>query len=310
MSTQPLLYTFKHYSYLEEEMRALFKNNLKEDCPFQEAHFALARFPNGELHVHLPSSPKDRDVFVLGSIAPPEVDLFSYLILCHTLHKEGAAKVTALLPYLAYARHDRDEPLNSRVAALLGGLFKAAFAQEVVTLDLHSQIVHSLFPLPIRSISPAKLFVKEIEKLSSQDICFVAPDKGAEQRAHEVSALFDDSTNSVHHVAIVTKKRTQQGVTHYGLQGVVAPHAVIIDDILDTGQTLLSCVKLLRNAGVQESSVMVTHGLFTGVLWKELFDYGVKKIYCTNSVPLRREVQADPRIQVLSLAELLLEEVK
>lgn len=291
---RPVLYIFKYYGYLEHAFT-------QSDC-FERGHFDLARFPNGELHLSIAPAPVDRTAYVVGSIAPPEVNLFSFLILCHTLRKEGAHRVIAVIPYLAYARHDREEALKSRAAALIGTLLQASGVTQVLTCDLHSPIVEELFPLPLTSISPAKLFADEIGKLKLDALSIIAPDKGAQQRAQAVA-----TAAGVQNLVFITKKRIEGGVIHLELQGELTKRAIVIDDILDTGQTLLSCCEELQKHGVDEIIIMVTHGLFTGVIWKRLFDLGVKTIYCTDSLPHGREILEDERITIVPIAPLILQ---
>lgn len=247
----------------------------------------LDRFENQELHLTLHEDVSGKTLYVKGSITPPEFNLVAFLILIHTLKKEGAKKVIAYLPYLAYTRHDTDEPHKSRLTALMGALLAAAGADKVVTIDVHSPAAKKLFPIPLQSLSPAPLFKEVLKNVPHKTI--VAPDKGARARAQAVAGK---------PTPWISKKRTESGVVHTVLHGTVKGTAVIVDDILDTGQTLVSCCQKLREQGVKEIIVMVTHGLFTGRKWQKLWALGVKRIYCTDTVPVHKK---DKRIVVLPI---------
>jgi len=252
---------------------------------------ALPRFSNGELHYLLERDVKGRSCLLIGSIAPPEEQLFSFLIVAHTLKKEGAKKVTAFLPYLSYSRHDKKEKRHSHIAPLIGKLFQTAGIDKLFTLDLHSPAVKKLFPFPLISLSTAPLFVRLLKKYK-KPFSIVAPDEGAKERCQTVAKMLKVPTAWIH------KTRTSKGIVHKELLGTVTENAVIIDDILDTGETLLSCAQVLRERGVKEILIMVTHGLFTKTKWKALWKLGVKKIYCTDTVPI---LQKDRRICTLSI---------
>jgi ribose-phosphate pyrophosphokinase len=261
---------------------------------------AITRFPNGELHVELQTAPDGRDCLVLGAVAPPDEHLLATLLLAHTLRKEGARSITALLPYLGYARHDRAEPGRSRATAWLGEVLRASGVGAVLTIDVHSSLVHELFPIPVRSLSPASLFADEIARLGLRDPVIVAPDEGARERCEAVRRAAGIERPLAH----LVKSRTREGVRHSVPQGAVSPSAVLVDDILDTGGTLVSAAEALGRAGAREIVVMVTHGLFTGSGWERLWSQGISRICCTDTTTPLAALGASP-IVVLPVAPLL-----
>jgi ribose-phosphate pyrophosphokinase len=294
--TAPILYAFPPHEDIGER--------LKDALNVTMGAFRLARFPNNELYIQLDAQATEQKCIVLGSIAPPDTNLFSFLLLCHTLKTDGAQKVTAVLPYLAYSRHDKKEPQQSRATALIGQLFGSAGADEVVTVDVHSPLVNQLFPIPLVSLSPARIFAQEIARCSLQSATIVAPDEGAINRCEAVAKAVGIKSE----VAYLTKKRTETGVTHRDLHGSVGRQVVIVDDMLDTGGTLISCCEKLLEQGVEEIYIMVTHGLFTGTAWEKLWELRVQLIYCTDTIPLP-ENACSKNIIVLSVIPLLVEEL-
>ena len=271
----------------------------------EQGRFSIARFSNQELHVEIETTPADRDCIVLGAVAPPDEHLLATLLLSHTLRKEGARTVTALLPYLGYARHDKAEPRKSRATAWLGAILKSSGVGDVVTVDVHSSLVHQLFPIPVRSLSPADLFARELAALGLEQPTVVAPDAGARGRCEAVR----QAAGIRRPLASFTKERTAEGIKHSILHGGVARQAVLVDDILDTGGTLLSACESLRRAGVEEIVVMATHGLFTGTAWERLWSLGVSRIYCTDTTPVPERL-ISRGIVALSVAPLLAAHVK
>jgi ribose-phosphate pyrophosphokinase len=273
---------------------------LQELARIEAGGSAISRFSNGELHVELEAAPAGRDCIVLGAVAPPDEHLLSTLLLSHTLRKEGAGRITACLPYLGYARHDRDESRKSRATAWLGEVLRASGVDAVVTIDVHSSLVHELFPIPVLSISPAALFAGAILELPPSEPVVVAPDEGALERCEALRR----AAGIRRPLGYLTKTRTPEGVRHSTLHGAVGPQVVLVDDILDTGGTLLSACETLQGAGVREIVVMATHGLFTGTAWQRLWSLGVTRIYTTDSTPPPGALISD-QIVVLPVAPLL-----
>jgi ribose-phosphate pyrophosphokinase len=267
----------------------------------RRGNFRVARYENGEIHIGLETPVTAEHCAVLGSIAPPDEQLLSALLLAHTLKKEGAANVTAVLPYLGYARHDKDKPGQSMGTAWVGSLMKPSGYDRVITMDVHSEEAKHLFPVPVISLSPAKLFADVIVRHGLAGATIVAPDEGAINRCEAVRAAAGIAEGRVAHFE---KRRTETGVVHARLIGEVSRQAVLIDDILDTGATLVSACERLVEAGVEDIHVMVTHGLFTGVRWKELWRFGVNQIFCTDTIPLPAGLD-EGNIVRLSIASLM-----
>ena len=242
----------------------------------------VSRFENGEMHLDIQTWATGERCLILGSIAPPDDRLLATLLLAHTLKKEKAREISAILPYLAYTRHDKNKPGQSMATGWVGSIFKASGCDRVITVDLHSEAARRLFPIPVISLSPAGVFAAAIKQYGLGDAIIIAPDEGAIRRCEEVRAAAGMPPAEVPYFE---KHRTETGIVHAGPIGRLGPRAVIIDDILDTGTTLISACERLAEVGVKETYVMISHGLFTGEAWKRLWQLGVKQIFCTDSVP-------------------------
>jgi ribose-phosphate pyrophosphokinase len=267
--------------------------------------FRAARFENHELYIDVQTLVANECCLILGSIAPPDKQLLSAFLLAHTLRKEGARRVTAVLPYLAYARHDKNKPGQSLATAWAGALAGASGIDQVIAIDVHSERAKGLFPIPVRSLSPAEVFAEALNRYGLREATIVAPDEGALGRCQAVKTAAGLGDGRI---AYFEKRRTEAGITHAGPIGEVGHRAVIVDDILDTGGTLVSACEKLSAAGVGDISIMVTHGLFTGDRWKKLWQLGVKRILCTDSVPLPPGLDGNGIVR-LSIAPLLEKEV-
>jgi ribose-phosphate pyrophosphokinase len=257
--------------------------------------FQTSRFENGELHIDLQTKVTGEHCLILGSLAPPDEHFLSALLLAHTLKKEGANQVTALFPYLAYTRHDRVRPGQSLATAWAGALAGASGIDQVMTVDVHSPETNRLFPIPVVSLSPAQVLADALHQYRLTGATIIAPDSGAIARCEAVKAAAGMASGETPYFE---KHRTETGIIHTGLTGQVGRQAVLVDDILDTGATLVSACERLAEADLEEIHIMVTHGLFTGEGWKRLSQLGVKRIFCTDSVPLPDHVDVSNGVRL------------
>lgn len=260
----------------------------------------IGQFPNHERYVSIRTNFRGRECMVLGGFGPTDAELVSILQLCHTLKKDGADSVTALIPYLGYMRQDRDEPGRSLGAEWVGRMLKSCGVDSLITVDIHSwHAAEFCFPA-LHSISPAPLFAQALNGISKDDLTIVAPDEGAVGRAEDMRWVAGIDRPVVY----LKKTRESAHVRHVQIVGDPGANVLVVDDILDTGGTLVSCCRLLRDAGVQSITAAVTHGLFTGNAWPELWSLGVTDIYCTDSIPAIVP-PVDSRIHVLPIGALL-----
>ena len=287
-----ILFSFPKYEHLAEPLAALPR--------IRAGEFTITRFDNRELCARVQTPVSREACGIVGSVAPPDAQMLSLLLLAHTLKKDGASRVTAILPYLAYSRQDKNKPGESLAAGWLGSLLKASGFDEVLTVDIHSERDKELFPVPLVSLSTAELFAAAIQKWRLTDATVVAPDNGAIPRCEAVKRA---AAMPVAETPYFEKRRTAAGITHHGPIGKVGARVVLLDDILDTGGTLLSACEKLLAAQVEEIYILVTHGLFTGISWKRLWSLGVRRIFCTDTVPPPAGVEAT----ILPVAPLLQE---
>ena len=140
----------------------------------------IGRFPNGELHAQIDGSVAERACLVVGSVSPPDTHLIRLTLLTHCLRRAGAGSITAVLPYLAYARQDRADPGQGLGLAWAGDLLRASGVDRVVSVDVHSEVAADVLGLPLASLSPARAFAAALPPdWTTGDVTFIAPDEGA-----------------------------------------------------------------------------------------------------------------------------------
>ena len=290
-----LLFSFPDYENIAQQLRAV--------ASVQAGPFTVGRYDNQELHARVEGPVSGVHCLILGTIAPPDECLLSVTLLADTLKKEGAGKVTALFPYLAYSRQDKDKPGESLGTAWVGALLRSSGIDQVLSVDVHSERDKQLFPIPLISLSTAPLFADAIQKYRLTDATIVAPDNGAIRRCEDVKKA---AGMPMGETPYFEKERTEKGIFLHGPVGKVGAKAVFVDDMIDTGGTLVSACEKLRSAGVVEIYILVSHGLFTESSWTQLWSLGVKRIFCTDTVPLRPGIEA-ANISVLSVVPLISE---
>jgi len=199
---QPVIFPLPDYS-------PLLQRGLIEESACASAPCTFARFANEELYLRLRAPVADRVCGVLGSLAPPDEQALRVLLLAHTLRREGARRVVALLPYLGYARQDRAEHAQSLGAAWAGDLLRAAGVDRVITIDVHSWRAAACFPMPVHSLSPAQLFAEVLAEGDRRELTVVAPDEGALERCEALTRAA-----GIHApLAYLHKRRDTDGVT-------------------------------------------------------------------------------------------------
>ncbi|MBI2011177.1 ribose-phosphate pyrophosphokinase [Candidatus Daviesbacteria bacterium] len=291
-----LTFTFPQYDPLLDALR--------ETLPLEPGRFWIDRFSNQELVLNIDDHVEGKDCLIIGSIAPPDEQLLAMLFLTHTLKKEGAKKITLLIPYLSYSRQDKDKRGESLATALSGKLFESSGVNQVITVEVHSKMCQELFPIPLISIPTYQLFADVISSMDFDKVSFVSPDESSIPRIEKILKLAGKKGS----VAYLKKIRTREGISHSEIQGKVSKKVIFMDDILDTGGTLISAVEQIRQKGGEDITIMVTHGLFTGRKWLKLWQMGVSKIYCTDTTPLPSQLNSS-KIVVLSTTPLIAKEL-
>jgi ribose-phosphate pyrophosphokinase len=288
-----LLFSLEKFNYLAHP--------LLRSAKFRLGYFSAQRFSNNELFLTIKNKVAKQKCYILGTFARPDENLLSLLLLSHTLKKEGASEVVALVPYLGYARQDKAEEKESLGLAWMGGLLAASGIDEIITVDLHNPKSIPMLKSPVVSLKSNELFAAALSHDKIKFDSILAPDEGARQRCEELGRTLNFSQPIVY----CQKTRGPRGVSVSDIAGQLrGPRILIHDDILDTGGTLIAACRTARRVGAKEITIAVTHGLFTGTKWRQLWRLGVKKIYTTNSLP-SAIAQRDKRIKITSLAPLL-----
>lgn len=265
------------------------------------------RFANDCLFVRYEQSLREGDVFIIQSLTPPVQDhLVELLMMIDAAKSSSAARVTAVIPYYAYARSDKkDAPRISIAARLVADLLQTAGADRVLTMTLHSAQVHGFFKVPVDHLSAepviANYFATRVEQLENAVV--VAPDAGDVKRATALARRLALP------VAFIDKQRlSDTEVTSRGLVGnVKGKLALIIDDEVSTAGTLVQAVDALKQNGAEEVYAAFTHGVYVGPAISRIEKSSIVEVAATNTCIYKG--QQSSKLQTLTVAPLFAEAI-
>jgi len=261
----------------------------------------ITRFPDGELGISLTESVRGDDVYVVQPASPPVNEhLVELLLLADACRRDGAARITAVMPYVGYARQDRRTGRSALGGRLMADLIAAAGVDRVVAVDVHTPAIEGFFGAPVEHLTAVPLLAERARPGLPRDSVIVAPDLGAAKLAERYARLLDLP------VAFVHKRRiTATEVAVHQVTGDVAGRApLIVDDMISTGATIEAAANAVLAAGARsEITVAATHALLVGRAVEWLRGLGLRRLVVTDSVALPAD--APLPLEVVSLDRLL-----
>ncbi len=273
------------------------------------AKYRLGRFADGEISLHLDEPVALKVAFVLGGFYPPADNLVELLTLINTLHINGAAKVVVVIPYLGYGKSDRlDRPNIPVNARLFIDTLELAGADQFITLNLHSQLINRYFRRPHTELSAVNLFAQSLKQAGLANLTVVTPDQGGIERAAEYAKAIGQSD-----IVVIEKHRPADDQTEVvKVSGEVAgKNLIIVDDMIQTGLTLMTAAKALKNLGAGDINIAATHFVYSGqALNLFIGNDHIKQIFTTNSIPFPPETALPDKLKILSIEPLLAEAIK
>jgi len=272
-------------------------------------HATIGRFSDGEIHLQIHDHIRGHDVFIVNSTAPPVNDnLMELLIFCDAARRASAERITVVIPYYGYGRQDRkDKPRVPITAKLVANLITAAGADRVLTVDLHCGQIQGFFDILVDHLSADIVFCEHLRKIGLQEnLMVVSPDMGSVARARSFANRLGVP------IAIVDKRRPKENESEVmNLIGRVdGHHALILDDMIDTGGTLIKAAQAIMDHGALSVRACATHPVFSGPALDLLESSVLEEVLVSDSIPLGERASSMKRIQILTLAQLVGEAMK
>jgi len=269
----------------------------------------VGRFSDGEVMVEILENVRGRDVFVLQTICSPTNDnLMELLVMVDALKRASAGRVTAAIPYMGYARQDR-RPSSARVpitAKVVANMMSSVGVDRVLTMDLHSEQIQGFFDIPVDNIYSGPILLGDVWKRGYTDLVVVSPDVGGVVRARALAKRLEAD------LAIIDKRRPRPNVaTVMNIIGEIEGRScVIIDDMVDTANTLCEAAAALKERGAKRVLAYCTHAVLSGKAVERIAGSALDEIVVTDTIPLREDAKACKKIRVLTVSGLLAETMR
>ena len=264
----------------------------------------VGRFSDGEVNVELLENVRGKDVFVLQPTCSPTNDnLMELLVLVDALKRASAGRITAAIPYCGYARQDR-RPRSARVpitAKVVANMLQAVGVQRLLTMDLHADQIQGFFDIAVDNVYAAPVLLADLDKQKYDDLLVVSPDVGGVVRARAFAKRMECD------LAIIDKRRPKANVSEVmNIIGEVEGRTcVIMDDIVDTAGTLCKAAAALKKHGAKRVLSYCTHAVLSGAAVSRINESELDELVVTDTIPLRDDAKACPRIRQISVASLL-----
>lgn len=266
------------------------------------------RFADGEVSVRIAESVRGEDVFVIQPTAPPVNEhLIELLVILDALRRASAGRITAVVPYMGYARQDRkSKPREPITMKLVANLLTAAGADRILTVDLHAGQIWGFFDIPLDHLPSRMLLGAYFREMDLGDVVVVSPDIGGTGRAREFAAVLQAP------IAIIDKRRDLPNqvkeITHV-IGKVYRRTAILVDDIVDTAGTLEAASHALVARGVEKVYACCTHPILSGPAIERLSRSPIQEIVVTNTVPVSVSKRIE-KLTMVSIAPMLAEAIR
>ncbi len=265
------------------------------------------RFSDGEIYCRVLESVRGCNVFIIQPTCPEVTgNLMELLIMVDALKRSSPNKITAVVPYYGYARQDKKtKPREPITAKLVANMITVAGVDRLITFDLHVAQIQGYFDIPSDNLEILPLFAEYIISKNLRNLVIVSPDAGGTIRARALAKIVNAP------MAIVDKRRPEQNMVAVEniIGDVKGKTAILVDDMIDTGGSVVEASKLLKKFGAKEMYALATHPVLSGNAVQKLKDSGIKEAVVTNTIDVPKEKQSG-KLKILSIAPLLAETIK
>ena len=268
----------------------------------------IKRFADGEIYIEINENIRGNSVFVIQSTSTPANDNIMELLLCiDALRRSSAKNITAVIPYFGYARQDRKvAPRTSISAKVVSNLITNAGASRIVTVDLHAGQIQGFFDIPVDNLFTTPMFARYIKKkFKTKNLVCVSPDVGGVQRTRGLATKIKAD------LAIIDKRRPEPGKSQVMniIGDVKRKNCIIVDDIIDSGGTIINAVEALKKAGAIDVYVFITHAVLSNNAAELIKRSKIKKLIITDTIDNSLKVKNNSKIEVISIAPLMAEAI-
>jgi len=264
----------------------------------------IRNFSDHEIWVKFEENVRGIDLFIIQSTYAPADNLMELLMLIDAAKRASAKRVTAVIPYFGYARQDRkDQPRVSITAKLVANLIDRAGADRIISIDLHSSQIQGFFDIPFDHLYASPVLIKALKKLHLDNFAVASPDVGGVKTARAYAKRIGGD------LVLVDKRRPAHNVAEivHIIGNVADKNVIIVDDMIDTGNTFIQCANALKENGAKDIYGVCVHPVFSGDALKKFEEAeSVKKMFVTDSLPL---AEKPDKVEVVSVSDILSEAI-
>lgn len=258
----------------------------------------INEFSDGEFQPEIQETVRGCDVFFVSTLTPPADNLLELLLMIDAAKRASAHYITAVIPYFGYARQDRkDKPRVPISSKLIANLLTASGASRVMTMDLHAPQIQGFFDIPVDHLDASTVFIPYIRKQNIDNLVIGAPDMGGSKRArYFAKPLHADLVICDKH-----RKRANQVEEMHLIGDVKGKNVVIVDDMIDTGGTIVKAAEMMKEKGALSVRAFCTHPVLSGSAHERIANSVLEELVVCNTIPLKQE---NPKIHVLDISNL------
>ncbi len=293
-----VLFSCRASKYLAEKIAEVYEKPLRESICLQYA--------DGEFQPSLEEGVRGKDVFIIQSTFAPADNVMELLMMVDAAKRASAKSIIAVIPYFGFARQDRkDKPRVPIAAKLMTDLLQVAGVNRIITIDLHADQIQGFFNIPVDHLVASSIFIPYLRGLydNVDNLLFASPDTGGTKRANQYAKILGTGF-----VMCYKHREKPNAVASMQLIGdVKGKDVVLVDDIIDTGNTLCKAANLIKEEGAKSVKAMITHPVLSGDAIDKIEDSAIEELLITDTIPLKRESK---KIKVLSVAPLFAEAIR
>ena len=272
-------------------------------------HSSIRKFADGEIYIEINENIRGNSIFVVQSTSNPANDNLMELLICiDALRRSSAKNITAVIPYFGYARQDRKVvPRTAISAKLVSNLITNAGANRILSVDLHAGQIQGFFDIPVDNLFATPIFARHVKKtIKLNNLICVSPDVGGVERTRALSRRLNSN------IAIIDKRRPSPGKSEVMniVGNVKNKNCVIVDDIIDSGGTIVNAVKALKDKGAKDVYVYITHAVLSGHAVEKIEKSTIKKLITTDTIDNSQKTKGNKKIEIISLAPMISEAMK
>ncbi len=283
--------------------------NIARQLKLKLVNSNIKRFADGEVYIEINENIRGNSIFVVQSTSNPANDNLMELLICiDALRRSSAKNITAVIPYFGYARQDRKVvPRTAISAKLVSNLITNAGANRILSVDLHAGQIQGFFDIPVDNLFATPIFARHIrKKLNLNNIVCVSPDVGGVERTRALSRKINVG------IAIIDKRRPAPGKSEVMniIGNVKNKTCVIVDDIIDSGGTIVNAAQALKEKGAKDVYVYITHAVLSGQAVDKIERSKIRKLITTDTIDNSKKIGKSKKIEIISIAPMISEAMK